>query len=192
MNVMMFPRMLSSHDEGWAWLMRVNPKVIRMYLLYVLPLSLLPPAMLLYTASREDGLLLGGVSMRDARILAAEFFVAEMVVVPLMAAVIKRLGEVVEARPTYHDAFMLAAVVPTPLWLVSLALFVPSLMFNSLAMAIALFFSGLLIYEGTYRIFQLDDEGKSIVMAGSILAAGLVAWIALMLIAFVSWSRAIF
>ena len=32
MNPMMFPKMLTSHAEGWDWLMRIHPSVARMYL----------------------------------------------------------------------------------------------------------------------------------------------------------------
>lgn len=192
MNIMMFPRMFSSHDEGWAWLMRVHPTVVKMYLLYVLPMCLIPAAMLLYAADTYSGrMMLGNVSMREAWFLAGLFFIAEMVMVPLMGAVIQRMGDIVGARPEYHDAFAFAAVVPTPLWLSSLALFVPSLAINGLATAVALFLCGLLIYEGTYRVYKLEDEGKSLLLTGSVLAAGLVAWVALMGLAFVSWGWAI-
>jgi hypothetical protein len=192
MNMMMFPRMISSHDEGWAWLMKVHPRVVSMYALYVLPMSLIPAAMLIYAADTYGGrLMLGNLTMGEAGILAAVFFVAEMALVPIMAAVIQRIGDMIAARPDYHDAFAFAAVVPTPLWLSSLALFVPSLAINALAAATGLFLSGLLIYEGTCRVFRLEDEGKSLLLTGSILAAGLVAWVALMGLAFVGWGWAI-
>lgn len=188
MNMMMFPRMLSSHDQGWAWLMRVHPTVVKMYAFYVLPMSLIPAAMLLYAADSYGGrLMLGNLAMGEAGILAAVFFLAEMAIVPVMGAVIQRIGDIVDARPDYHDAFAFAAVVPTPLWLSSLALFVPSLAVNALAAATGLFLAGLMIYEGTCRVFRLEDEGKSLLLTGSILAAGLVAWVAMMGLAFVSW-----
>jgi hypothetical protein len=188
MNMMMFPRMLVSHDEGWSWLMRVHPAVIRMYAFYVVPLSLLPAAMLLYAANTYGGrMMLGNISMDEAWLLAALFFLAELLMVPLMAWAIQRIGRIVEAPPDFHDAFVFAAVVPTPLWLSSVALFVPSLIINGLATVIALCLSGLLIYEGTYRVFRLADESKSLLLAGSILAAGLVAWVSLMGLALVSW-----
>jgi len=188
MNMMMFPRMLVSHDEGWSWLMRVHPAVIRMYAFYVVPLSLLPAAMLLYAANTYGGrMMLGNISMDEAWLLAALFFLAELLMVPLMAWAIQRIGRIVQAPPDFHDAFVFAAVVPTPLWLSSVALFVPSLIINGLATVIALCLSGLLIYEGTYRVFRLADESKSLLLAGSILAAGLVAWVSLMGLALVSW-----
>ena len=187
MNLMMFPRMLTSHDEGWAWLMRVHPSVLTMFLFYAAPLSLLPPAMLLYAAHAGDSML-GNLSMNEAWRLATLFYLAELIMVPLMAAIIQRVGDMVQSRPAYHDAFTFAAVAPTPLWLSSLALFVPSQSFNALVSVAALFASGILIFEGSRRVFHLDDEGSARLLTGSILAAGLVAWAALMGLAFAGWN----
>jgi len=192
MNLMMFPRMLVSHDEGWTWLMTVHPAVVKMFFFYVVPMALLPAAMLLYAADAYVGLaILGNLTMDEAWMLAALFFIAELLMVPLMAVVIQRIGEIVKEVPDFHDAFAFAAVTPTPLWLSSLALFIPSLTINGLATATALLLSGLMIYEGSYRVFRLEDEGKSMLLAGSILAAGLVAWVCLMGLALVSWGWAV-
>lgn len=191
MNMMMFPKMLSSHDEGWEWLMRMHPSVPKVFALYVIPMALIPPAMLLYAVSAYGEQMLNGISMGHAWRIAILFYICELLAVPAMAAVIQRLGDVVDARPEYHDAFAFAAVVPTPLWLSPVALFVPSLALMGTAMAVALFVSGMLIYEGNYRVFRLNDEGKSKLLAGAVLGAGLVAWVALMGLAFVSWGWAV-
>lgn len=189
MNLMIFPRMLVSHDEGWAWLMRVHPRVVRMFFLYVVPFSLLPPVMLLYAADTYGGrMMLGNIAQDEAWWLATLLFGAELLMVPLMAWVIRRIGQAVAQMPEFHEAFAFAAIAPTPLWLSSLTLFVPSLTINGLVMATALLLSGMLIYEGSYRVFRLDDEGKSLLLAGSILAAGLLAWGILMGLVFFGWN----
>ena len=184
MNPMMFPRMFSSHDEGWAWLMNVHPSVVRMYSLYVVPLSLIPPAMLLYAANAYADRMLGNISMDEAWKLATLFFLAELVMVPLMGLVIQVIGDVAGTRPEYHDAFAFAAVAPTPLWLSALALFVPSAAFNGAATVVALIACGILIYEGSYRVFRLADDKQAPMATASILAAGLLAWVSLMGLAF--------
>lgn len=187
MNLMMFPKMLSSHDEGWTWLTGTRSSVPKTLLLYVTPMSLIPPAMLLYAAANYRTWMPGDVSLPRAWVLAAVFFVAELLAVALVAAVIRRIGSIADLHPTYEEAFAFAAVVPTPLWLTPLALFIPSPWAIALVMPFALFASGLLIYEGSYRVFRSGDPGEALLLSGSVLAAGLVAWIALMLIAFVSW-----
>lgn len=191
MNFMMFPRMLASHDEGWAWLTKVHPSVAKMAFFYVLPMSVLAALMLFHGATTYGGTAIGNLSLRSAWALTGAFLIAELVAVPVMGAVIQYIGDLVDARPAYHDAFAFAAVVPTPLWLSSLALFVPSLTFNAAAMAIALFASGLLIFEGSQRVFQQDDEGHSLLLSGAVLAAGLVAWVLMMGMGFVAWGWAI-
>jgi len=59
---------------------------------------------------------------------------------PAQARVVQRIAEIADAHPAYHDAFVFAAIAPTPLWLSALFLFIPSLTVNALAMAIALVF----------------------------------------------------
>lgn len=191
MSPMMFPRMLASHDEGWVWLTQLHPSVAKTMWVYVLPMSLLAAGMLLYGAVTYGGTAIGNLSAGEAWVLAGAFLVAELVAVPAMAAVIQRIGDLVGSRPDYQDAFAFAAAVPTPLWLSSLALFIPSLMANAAVMALALFASGMLIFEGTQRVFRQEDEGQALVLSGTVLAAGLVGWVLMMGVAFVTWGWAI-
>lgn len=191
MNLLMFPKMLKSHGEGWDWLMRVHPSVVKTYFFYVVPMSLIPPAMLVYATDAYGETFLRNMSMKEAWILGALFFWVELVMVPVMARVVQRIAEIADARPAYHDAFAFAAIAPTPLWLSALFLFIPSLTVNALAMAIALVLCGMLIYEGTYRVFELKDDSQTLLLTGSILAAGLIAWAALMGFAFIMWGLAI-
>lgn len=187
MNMMMFPKMLSSHDEGWKWLAEIHPSVAKVFAFYVMPMALIPPAMVLYAVSAYGDRFLTPVSMQDAWAMAILFYTCELLAVPVMAAVIQRLGDIVDARPSYHDAFAFSAAVPTPLWLSPLALFIPSLPLMGLAMTAALFISGVLIYRGSYQLCHLSSESQAKILSGAILAAGLVGWVSLMGIAFVSW-----
>lgn len=187
MNTMMFPKMLTSHAEGWDWLMRIHPSVARMYLAYVVPMSAIPPAMLLYASRTYRDIPLLGINADKALFIAVVFFVTELVMVPIMGRVVQSIGNVADAHPPFHDAFALAAVVPTPLWLAPLALFVPNVYFAIIVMMLALGASAALIYQGVDRVFSLADEGKTLLVAGSVFAAGLVAWVAMIGLAFVTW-----
>lgn len=190
MNPMMFPRMLTSHGEGWDWLKRIHPSVARLYVFYVIPMSLIPPAMLLYAWRTYGGPPLPEITLEEAQFLATVFFVAELVMVPIMGRVLQMIGQVADASPSYQNAFTLAAVVPTPLWLAPLALFVPSLAFNILIMLLAIACSAVLIFQGVDRTYDLHDEGgHSLLLGGSVLAAGLVAWVIMLVLAFVTWGR---
>ena len=176
MNMMMFPKMFASHGEGWNWLMQVHPSVVRVFFLYVVPMSLIPPAMLLYAWNAYSNVLPGNISTNTALALVTFFYVSELVAVPVMGLVIQQIGSVAGVRPTFQDAFTMAAIAPTPLWLVPLILFVPHLWVQAPAIFIALCGTALLIFEGVNRIFQLEEEGHAILLAGSIMAGGLVAW----------------
>lgn len=191
MNPMMFPKMLTSHAEGWDWLMRIHPSVARMYLAYVVPMSIIPPAMLIYASRTYTDIPMLQISADKALFIAAVFFITELIMVPIMGRVVQSIGNVADAHPPYHDAFALAAVVPTPLWLAPLALFIPNLYFSMLVMLLALGASAALIYQGVDRVFGLEDEGKTLLVAGSVFAAGLVAWVSMMGLAFVTWGAAL-
>lgn len=146
MNLLMFPKMLTSHGQGWDWLMRIHPSVSKMYLAYVVPMSLIPPAMLLYAWRTYRTAPLLEISLNQALVLAAVFLLAELVMVPVMGRVLQRIGEVANVNPDYQDTFALAAVAPTPLWLAPVALFVPSVAFNAIVMVLALAGVATLIY----------------------------------------------
>ena len=191
MNPMMFPKMLTSHAEGWDWLMRIHPSVARMYLTYVIPMSIIPPAMLIYASRTYTDIPMLQISADKALFIAAVFFITELIMVPIMGRVVQSIGNVDDAHPPYHDAFALAAVVPTPLWLAPLALFIPNLYFAMVVMLFALGASAALIYQGVDRVFDLTDEGKTLLVAGSVFAAGLVAWVSMMGLAFVTWGAAL-
>ena len=191
MNPMMFPKMLTSHAEGWDWLMRIHPSVARMYLAYVVPMSIIPPAMLFYASRTYTDIPMLQISADKALFIATVFFITELIMVPIMGRVVQSIGSVADAHPPYHDAFALAAVVPTPLWLAPLALFVPNLYFAMVVMLFALGASAALIYQGVDRVFDLTDEGKTLLVAGSVFAAGLVAWVSMMGLAFVTWGAAL-
>jgi len=187
MNPLIFPKMLTSHGEGWDWLMRIHPSITKIFFAYVVPMSLIPPAMLMYAWRTYTNAPLLEITLNQALVLAVIFYATELVVVPVMGRVVQKIGEIADSYPPYENTFALATVVPTPLWLAPLALFVPSLVFNIVVMLLALAGAAALIYQGVDRVFRLHDEGRSRLLAGTVLAAGLVAWVSMMVLAFVSW-----
>lgn len=173
-------KMLWSYTDGWLDLVRLHPTVKRMFLLYVVPMSLIPAAMIFYAGISNHELLVPRVSAGEAALVALAFLLAELAMVPLMAMVIQQMGELVDVRPDYHDSFMLAAVAPTPLWLGSLALFLPSSAGVGLLMALAWVACAALIYHGTPPLFGLSDHRKSRLLSHFVIGAGVMAWVALM------------
>lgn len=190
MRLLALPKMIFSDDAGWKDLVELHPSVAKMFFFYVVPMSLLPPAMVYYVGMRYGGTMLPHLGAKEFLLIAIVFYVAELVTVPAVALVIQRLGDVVAVRPAYEDAFIFAAVAPTPLWLAPVCLFIPSILINALVGALAMLGAWGLIYHGAYRVFKLEDKGQSLLLAGSVLAVGLVAWVSLMVLTLLVWGYA--
>lgn len=180
------PKMLYSYREGWDDLIQVHPTVSKMFTTFVVPMSLIPVVMLLYALLVTPGAvfpaLVPAVTAGEAIGVAVAFFIAELLMVALMASIIQQMGDLVDRDPTYPDAFMLAAVAPTPLWLSALALFIPVTWVVGVVVAIAWVASAALIYHGVYPLFKLENHKKSRVMGTSVLFAGIVAWFSLLVV----------
>lgn len=184
MNPMNLPKMVYSYGDGWLDLVRIHPTVAKLFTTYVMPMSLIPPAMYVYASVVAPGSVFPAqapaFTVGELMLVAAGLYLAELVMVLLMGSLIQQIGDVVGINPAYPESFMLAAVAPTPLWLASLALFVPSAAFNGVVLALAWVASAALIYHGVEPIFRLEGHGKSRLMASGILAAGVLAWCALL------------
>ena len=186
MNTHNLPKMFFSYSEGWQDVIRVHPTVSRMMAMYVVPMSLIPPAMFLYAMLVTPGAvfpaLVPQITMLEALTVAVAFFAIELAMVALMASIIQQMGDVVDVRPAYEDAYLLAAIAPTPLWLAALALFIPSVWVNGIVVAIAWIGSAALIYHGVAPLFRLEDHSKARLMGSFILMAGVIAWVALLVV----------
>jgi hypothetical protein len=178
--------MLYSYREGWQDLIQEHPSVTKLFTTFVMPMSLIPPAMLLYSLLVTPGgvfpELVPQITAAEAVGVAVAFYLAELAMVALMASIIQQMGDVVDATPSYEQAFTLAAIAPTPLWLSALALFIPSAGVNGVVVALAWVASAALIYHGVYPLFRLQDESKARVMGSFVLMAGIIAWIALLVV----------
>jgi hypothetical protein len=180
------PKLFYSYSEGWSELIRIHPTMAWLFALYVMPLSLLPSAMVTYSMEVAPGTifppLVPPLSTAEAIGVAVAFYVAELVMVLLMASIIEDMGELVDATPGYHDAFMLAAIAPTPLWLSSLALFAASPWVVGSVVVVAWLASAALIFHGVCPLFGITDHGKGRLMGAFVLALGVVAWLALLVV----------
>lgn len=203
------------HIHGWDSLARSHMPVAAMFFFYVLPMSLIPPLMLYYagTAYRDNLLPALALNISQLQILSGVFFVAELAGVFLMAGGIefmantelkmihsrKKLLKYPAGTPTlgapahaprveYHDAFMLAAVAPTPLWLAPLILFVPSFMIDMTIGVLALLAAALILYYATPSILKLDEKGEGALFRYIMISGGMVAWAGMMYLTLITWS----
>jgi Yip1-like protein len=186
MNTHNLPKMFYSYREGWQDVIQVHPTVAKLFTTFVMPMSLIPPAMLLYSMLVTPGAvfpeLAPPITVAEAIGAAVAFYLAELAMVALMASIIQQMGDVVDRTPDYSDAFLLAAIAPTPLWLSALALFVPVAWFSGVVVALAWVASAALIYHGVYPLFKLEDRSKARVMGSFVLTTGVIAWFALLVV----------
>ncbi len=186
MNLAQYPKMIWSYGDGWKELMRVHPTPAHLMWRYAAPMSLLPPAMFAYAAMVHPGTVLPDLvpAVTGMEVLATciVFFLAQLLMVRIMAAVIQKTAEMVDAQSDYLNAFTLATVAPTPLWLASLSLFVPSFGFMLTIGAIAWCLSAALVLHGVEPLFRLENHSRSRLMAGFILSAGVMAWIGMIVV----------
>lgn len=164
---------------------RTEPSVPRLLLFYVMPLSLLPPLTYAHSQLVHPGIVLPPLAsfpgVTEAILLGAAFFMAELLAVALMAMVIQQMGEPVDAVPSYADAYALAATAPTPLWLATLGLLLPSFWLNLILLPIAWLACIGLIRRGVQTLFMPYDDSRTHLLANTLTLIGAAVWFALLL-----------
>lgn len=174
--------------SGWASITGSHVSVLELFSLYALPLSVLPPIMLNYAGVSNGMKLLPALNAMQLERISIVFFLSELAMPFLVAYAVQRLTEWVVSKPAFEDAYKLAVVVATPLWLSSLILAVPSFMLVVTVVAAALVLSAVLIYYSVPPILKIEDKANVSILFGLILAIGMVAWSMMLYFTLLSWS----
>ncbi len=185
MNPLQMPSMILSFHKGWDELIKHHPSVYRVFVLVVLPMSLLPPAMIYWAGGNYGDVFIAGVSPEQWHTAAGIFFLAELLTVPLMAWLMHLASRANKVAADFRECFILAAIAPIPLWLSSLVLFVPNLVVGVLIGGLALLCSLGLTYRGVYALLHMHEDVRALQMATVVTGAGLLAWLLLMQIVLV-------
>lgn len=172
-----------SADRGWPELERIHPRLAKLFAFIVLPLSLLPPAMLYYAGTHHPEALLPQAAGRDWALIAGVFFLAEMVTLLVMGWLIREVARTNGLRIDSHDAYLLAALAPIPLWLSSLGLVVPSMAFNVILGVVALGLSCGIIYHGIEALCHTREDVSAAGIVQIVIGAGLIGWALLLMLA---------
>lgn len=176
MNLHSLSRMPFSSSTGWPELALLDKEVAKVFATLVVPLSALPPAMVAYAGMTYGN----GLADSSWALFALGFFLVEICSVSLMSWLIEATAKAHDETITYRNAYLLAAIAPVPLWLSSLALFAPGLMFNATASLIALGLSGGLIYHGVHSFCHVKEAAHATAIARIVFGVGLLAWATLM------------
>jgi hypothetical protein len=188
MNFSTIFKLFFTPTSGWRDLIDSSPSIPRLFLMHVVPLACIPTLMIVYAGkSAENFLLIDMLSKEKLMYVGTVFFLVQLISVPLMASIIRQLGEVAEINPTYRSAFMLAAVAPTPLWLSAVSLFIPSFLSLIAFGTLAIMASAGLIFYGIPELFDVKEKDNAVMYFGGIMVAGMIALVFLMLSTLVIW-----
>ncbi|OZA28989.1 MAG: hypothetical protein B7X91_03380 [Hydrogenophilales bacterium 17-64-11] len=185
MSILHIHKLFVSSPEGWNEFARIQPSAIKLFALLVVPFSLFPPLMLEYAGQHLGAALFPDTAGQAWSIAALFFLIAELISVPLMAWAIKSVANSKGIGSHYHDAFMLAAVAPVPLWLSSLALFSDQIALIMAVVVLGLVGSVVLIFRGVGSILKVEEGLVAFDIAYTVTALGLVAWVMLVMLGLV-------
>lgn len=187
MNPLTLFKLFFTPTKGWEDLMASRPSMHRLYMLHVMPFSLIPPLMIYIAGNKHSELFFDLLPGNKLIIVAIAFFIVQLAIVPVMASILRQLAEIAEAHPSYKDAFILAAVAPTPLWMASLFLVVPNILVNIAITSVAMMAAAGFIYYGIPTVFKIKEQGHALLLFGAILMAGVTAWGVLMVCTLMVW-----
>jgi len=171
-----------SADHGWPEIARLQPGLLRLVVFSLLPLSLLPPAMLYYAGSHYPEVFLAQPAGKDWEAIAVAFFLLEMATLTGMGWLIRQVAATNGMRISQDQAYFLATIAPVPLWISSLGLLVPSLGFNVLLSLTALGLSCAIIYHGIQGLCHTREGVPAAATVQTVIGAGLIAWALLLLL----------
>ena len=178
------PRVFQASAHGASDTNR-EPSVLKLLLLFVVPMSLLPPLMYIYAQITHPGVILPllepQLNFAEAMLVGGAFFAIEILAVFMMAKFIQQLGDDIGVQPDYADAFALAATAPTPLWLATLALALPNPIVNIVFLALAWFCCVGLIRRGVQALFMPYDDSHTHELANTLTFIGVSTWFSLLL-----------
>ena len=173
-----------SHLKRWKHIQQRHPSIATLAWCVVLPMSLLPPVLLYYAATHYGDSFAPGFADRQWRFITTILFLAELLTFFLMGCLIHAVvNSNRELSMSYHDAYLVAALAPLPLWFATIALLVPSLLFNAMVVMVALGTSCSLVYHGLQALCERStNDVTTMSVTYTVMAAGLLAWGLLMAI----------
>jgi len=181
------PQMFVSEKEGWDEIDRSHHSAAWFMRCLAMPMSLLPPVMYAYAELMHPGgvfpLQVPAPTAVQLAVSGVVFYGLQLAMVAYMAMLIQRMAQARDHDPGRDGAFALAAIAPVPLWLSSLALFVPSTAFAVATVAVAWFASAALIRHGVRPLLHVGDDKVARYIANVVTMTGVAAWIGLLVAA---------
>ena len=187
MTTLSLPERLDPGFTVRGWLLAPHSRW-RTLLAWVLPGSLLPPLLCLYSLRHYPGAVLPALSPdvqpMAVLLIGAAAVVLQLAMVSLMAGQIALLGGApdnpfVDQIPA-REAYRFAGLTPVPLWLASLALLTPSRGLLVVALVAAWFAVHALVREGVLGLYGPDSAAATRQRTRALLSRGLFAFAAVL------------
>lgn len=176
MSLLKYAKMPFSFQEGWDEVGVVHPSVLKTFFLLVLPLSLLPPAMLMYAGAHHAQAYMIDADLSHWLELAQVFFAAELITVPLMGMVIKQVASTRHICTDFGATYQLAAITAVPMWLSSLGLAIPRMWPMIAVIVLGLGIAASVLYRGCYYVLKMRDPMDAQLLSCEVFAFGAMMW----------------
>jgi hypothetical protein len=182
MNILTIAKMILTPGDIWLDLEKARPSLASLFLFHIFPLSALPPLLLYHAGTHYGDAFAAGFGAKPWVTIASAFYLAEVFTVFGMGWIIRQVAAIYKVNVSKYDAYLLAGISPTPLWLSSLALLVPNLAFSISIVLLALAVTCITVYRGVYALCHMHEEITAAAITQTVMGAGLIAWALLLLI----------
>jgi hypothetical protein len=166
--------------RDWASLARRRPPLRRVFATVVLPFALLPPLMVYVAGTQQPEMFPQQLAGAHWTAIAGVFFLAEMLTLFAMGWLLKQVARSNRLAVADDAAYFIAALAPVPLWLSSLGLLFPDLLFTVLIALAALGFSCRALYHGIVALGHVGEPVLAAWMTQVVFGGGLIPWILLL------------
>lgn len=164
-------------QQGWQQLKENQPSIATIVWLLLVPLAFLPPLVLYFAGTHFDNTYIQGFTEKNWRFITTVFFLAELLTFFVMGWLVYSVTRARGLEMSYGDAYLLAAIAPLPMWLSSLGMLVPILLFNALMLVAGFLASCLIVYQGILALCN-RKAGDVVAMSAAytVISASFLAW----------------
>lgn len=164
----------------------------RFALSHILLIALLPCAAAYY-ASAHIGWSIGAreaiyLTEQSASMMAGAMYIGMIIAVFALAYLIHWMAKTFGATPTYTQSLELAAYTATPAIMSGVAALYPELWFVTMAFLAGVAYSVYLLYSGVPILMHIPEE-RGFIYASSVVTAGLIMMVVLMVVSAMLWTN---
>lgn len=166
-----------SAERGWPDLLRARPGWRSLFLQLVLPVSLVPPAVLYLAGTVGSGAI--GTGIRHWGALAIAVFLAEFASVAVAGPLLRQVAQTHELAIGCQDARLLATLAPLPVWASTAGVALPGVAAPAAVLLVGVVLACATAYHGLVAICHPREDFMVAAVVHVVASAGLAAWLLL-------------